>query len=152
DEVMSVYHCDSITVQWCIISESLYKSNHAKGTHGYGGIWGANYSTYHHNLIAHHTSRTPRMASGSGYTDFRNNVIYNWGFNSLYGGENKQVRDPRFAFSAFNIVGNYYKPGPATASGAVSYRIANPSMRGDVSDFGKWYVAENIVEGNDAVS
>ncbi|MEZ5059270.1 MAG: hypothetical protein R2879_19720 [Saprospiraceae bacterium] len=41
DETVSIYHCDSITVQWCIISASLNKSNHFKGEHGYGAIWEA---------------------------------------------------------------------------------------------------------------
>jgi len=151
DETMSIYHCDSITVQWCIISESMFKSNHIKGSHGFGGIWGSNHGTYHHNLLAHHASRNPRMASGSGDTDYRNNVIYNWGYNSCYGGEKQQSGDPRFSFSYFNIVANYYKPGPATKTGEISYRIASPSFRNE-TDYGKWYLADNVVEGNEDVS
>ncbi len=152
DETMSIYHCDSITVQWCIISESMFNSNHIKGSHGFGGIWGSNYGSYHHNLIAHHGSRNPRMASGSGYTDYRNNVIYNWGYNSCYGGENQQSGNPKFYFSKFNMVANYYKPGPATEPGETSYRIASPSMRNDKSDFGKWHISDNVIEGNDKVT
>ena len=34
DECMSIYHCDSITVQWCIVSESMSRSHHVKGSHG----------------------------------------------------------------------------------------------------------------------
>lgn len=154
DEAFSVYHCDSITVQWCLISESLYGSNHIKGSHGFGGIWGSNFGTYHHNLLADHSSRNPRMASGSGYTDYRNNVIYNWGHNSLYGGEAQQqgTNLERFNSSTFNVVANYYKPGPATKSGEISYRIANPGSRNDSTDFGKWYIADNVVVGNSHVS
>ncbi len=152
DECISIYHCDSISVQWCIISESMSKSNHIKGLHGFGGIWGSNYGTYHHNLLAHHSSRNPRMASGSGYTDYRNNVIYNWGYQSLYGGEEHQVGNDKFNFSIFNIVANYYKPGPATQVGEVMYRIANPSFRNETDDFGKWYIADNVIEGNEVVS
>ena len=151
DECMSVYHCDSITVQWCIISESMSHSNHVKGSHGFGGIWGSNNGTYHHNLLAHHTSRNPRMASGSGNTDYRNNVIYNWGYQSLYGGEKYQKGNDKFNFSNFNIVANYYKPGPATKPGEVSYRVANPSFRDD-EDYGKWHIAENVIEGNKEIS
>ncbi|MGB3800078.1 MAG: nucleoside hydrolase-like domain-containing protein [Lewinella sp.] len=151
DEAVSVYHCDSITVQWSMISESMYKSNHAKGNHGYGGIWGSNYSSYHHNLLAHHTSRNPRMASGSGYTDHRNNVIYNWGFNSCYGGEASQQGNDELNSSTINLVNNYYKPGPATQPGKVSYRVANPSARGE-EDNGQWYIAGNVVEGYPDVS
>lgn len=152
DETMSVYHCENVTVQWCIISESLFNSNHIKGIHGFGGIWGSNYSSYHHNLIANHSSRNVRFASGSGYTDYRNNVIYNWGYQSAYGGENQQKGNDKFNFSNINIVANYYKPGPATQSGDVSYRIVNPSRRDVVTDYGKWYVADNFMEGNPGVS
>ena len=152
DECMSIYHCDSITVQWCIISESMSQSNHIKGSHGFGGIWGSNYGTYHHNLLAHHSSRNPRMASGTGYTDYRNNVIYNWGYNSCYGGEAFQKGSEKFIFSEINLVANYYKPGPATEPGKVSYRIANPSFRNETDDFGKWYIADNFIEGNKKVT
>ncbi|WP_320018459.1 pectate lyase [Labilibaculum manganireducens] len=151
DECMSIYHCDSITVQWCIISESMSHSNHVKGSHGFGGIWGSNYGTYHHNLLAHHSSRNPRMASGCGNTDYRNNVIYNWGYQSLYGGEKYQEGNDKLNFSNFNIVANYYKPGPGTQPGEVMHRIANPLCRSD-EDYGKWYVAKNTVEGNTKVS
>lgn len=125
----------------------MSQSNHKKGSHGFGGIWGSNYGTYHHNLLAHHSSRNPRMASGSGYTDYRNNVIYNWGYQSLYGGEKNQQGTDKFNFSNFNIIANYYKPGPATNPDKVSYRIANPSSRSE-TDFGLWYVADNVIEGN----
>ena len=151
DETMSIYHCNYITVQWCMITESLYQSNHAKGNHGFGGIWGGNYSTYHHNLLAHHSSRSIRMSSGAGNTDYRNNVIYNWGYNSCYGGEKVQVGS-EFNFTNINLVGNYYKPGPATLKGAVSYRIANPSFRDVTTDFGKWYIADNVMVGNEVVT
>ena len=87
------------------------------------------------------------MASGSGYTDYRNNVIYNWGYQNLYGGEKFQQGNDKFNFSEFNIVANYYKAGPATEPGEVSDRIANPGFRSE-ADFGRWYVAENVVEGN----
>lgn len=152
DETMSVYHGDSITVQWCIISESLFNSVHRKGTHGFGGIWGSENSSYHHNLIAHHSSRNPRFSSGSGHTDFRNNVIYNWGYNSIYGGERVQKNDPeKYSETYLNIVNNYFKPGPATQGGEVSYRIANPSARSD-EDYGYWYINGNYVCGNERVS
>ena len=141
DEVLTVRDNENSTVQWCIISESLNDSYHPKGTHGYGGIWGGKGASFHHNLIAHHTSRTPRF-HGSRYhgepkkelVDFRNNVIYNWGFNSAYGGEaGKQ-----------NVVANYYKAGPATKPKS---RIAEPWDKK-----GRWYVADNFVFGFPAIT
>lgn len=152
DETVSIYYCENVTLQWCLISESLYAAGHVKGTHGFGGIWGSNRSTYHHNLLAHHTSRNPRFASGCGYNDFRNNVVYNWGYNSAYGGEGYHEDNPEFNFSVINMVANYFKPGPATATGQVSYRIVEPSFRDSNEGFGKWYVAENVVHGHAAVT
>lgn len=107
DETMSIYHCENVTIQWCMITESLSQSNHTKGSHGFGGIWGSNYSTYHHNLLAHHSSRNPRWASGGGFNDYRNNVLYNWGYNSSYGGEKHQVGNPKFSDITVNFVNNY---------------------------------------------
>ena len=151
DETMSIYHCENVTIQWCMITESLFNSNHVKGAHGFGGIWGSNYSTYHHNLIAHHSSRNPRWASGGGFNDYRNNVLYNWGYNSSYGGEKQQANNPKYNTFTVNFVSNYYKPGPATQSGAVSYRLVNPGYR-SAEDYGLWYVADNVIVGNDKVS
>ena len=150
DETLSIYHCENVTIQWSIIAESLFNSNHDKGAHGFGGIWGSNYSTYHHNLLAHHTARNPRFASGAGNNDVRNNVIYNWSDNSTYGGEKQQGTSDQYNFVNINLVANYYKPGPATPTGVLSYRIANPSGGG--SGYGKWYIADNVVAGNAAVS
>jgi len=153
DECISIYRCDSVTVQWCIISESLFKSAHEKGHHGFGGIWGSDHSTYHHNLLAHHSSRNPRWASGVGFNDYRNNVIYNWGYNSCYGGERIEDSYPdRFNSFTVNMVANYYKPGPATEPGPVSYRIARPSYKKNEEMHGSWYVSGNVMEGNPTVT
>lgn len=114
DECVSVYGVTNVTVQYCFITESLRKSVHAKGTHGYGGIWGGINATFHHNLFAHHDSRNPRfdheyVAYGyHGPLDYVNNVVYNWGTHPAYGGEG--VGEAR----KINFVKNYYKPGPAT--------------------------------------
>jgi pectate lyase len=150
DEVLSLYHNENVTIQWCMITEACAK---ADGSHRFGGIWGNQYGTYHHNLIAHNDSRNPRWASGCGYNDYRNNVLYNWGYESSYGGEAEQKGDrrkPPIPFSTINMVANYSKPGPATGS-EVRDRIAKPSTRGG-DDIGSWYVAENYVDGSPEVT
>jgi hypothetical protein len=122
------------TVQNCIAAESLFQSVHSKGHHGFGGIWAPDTGSFHHNLLADHSSRNPRFA-GSIAFDHRNNVIFNWGYNSAYGGENAHV----------NMVNNYYKPGPATRDNVRS-RIVSPAITG------RWYIEGNFVEGSPQVS
>ena len=145
DETVSIYHCDSVTVQWCLISESLYNAGHEKGHHGYGGIWGGPNASFHHNLMVHHSSRNPRFASGCGYTDFRNNVIYNWGYMSVYGGEKVEQNSTVYTYTGINMVANYYKQGPGTKGGSNYYKIVQPSSRNFLVDYGEWYITDNYV-------
>lgn len=160
DECCSVYGGENLTVQWCLISESLRTAGHGKGKHGYGGNWGGAGASYHHNLLAHHESRAPRLGprpftQEREHMDMRNNVIYNWAGNGCYGGEGMKV----------NIVNNYYKPGPATpAKKAVRYRIAGvgirtaeyvatyPAFAPMLHVWGKYYVDGNVMEGTDEVT
>lgn len=147
DECVSFYANENTTVQWCIVSESLKTSVHVKGAHGYGGVWGGKKASFHHNLLANHDSRNPRLGEEAGkafaltdLVDLRNNVVYNWGGNSCYGGEAMNV----------NIVNCYYKPGPATTK---TTRIAsldkNKIVGTEVYDiWGKFYISGNYVEGS----
>ena len=66
------------------LPEPSFGWSHQKGAHGYGAMMGGGRTSYHHNLIAHHDSRTPRYVFRSTDpttkehpTDWRNNVIYN---------------------------------------------------------------------------
>ena len=115
DECASFYGNANFTMQWCILTESLRNSMHDKGNHGYGGIWGGENASFHHNMLANHDSRNPRFdhpeiyenpsnPDRRGNVDYRNNAVYNWGSNSTYGGEGGH----------FNMVANYYRKGPAS--------------------------------------
>ena len=143
DENASFYNNKNFTLQWCIISEALNNSVHNKGAHGYGGIWGGVNASFHHNLIVSNNSRNPRFSgskttanSENEFVDFRNNVIYNWGDNSIYGGEN----------GTYNMINNYFKSGPATTSSKLD-RIVSPSK-----PYGKFYVDGNFVVGYENIT
>lgn len=153
DECVSFYNNQNTTVQWCVIAESLRNSVHGKGAHGYGGIWGGKNASFHHNLLAHHDSRNARLGeyAGSSFAltdlvDIRNNVIYNWGHNSAYGGE---------AMNA-NFINNYYKPGPSTKANNGStkqgriFSIDKNKVKGTLvyDIWGKFYIDGNYVDGN----
>ena len=143
DEVASFYDNENFTLQWCIISESLNNSWHPKGEHGYGGIWGGIDATFHHNLLLHHTSRNPRLQGSRNHGKPReekasliNNVVYNWQSKCIYGGEQGN----------YNIIGNYFIPGPATKKSAEA-NILEPFKQ-----YGKFYFSDNAVYGNPGIT
>ncbi len=151
DECLSVLGNKNTTVQWCLVAQSLVDAGHSKGNHGYGGNWGGSGASFHHNMIIHHTSRTPRLGPRpttqlDERMDMRNNVIYNFGGNGCYGGEGMNV----------NIVNNYYKPGPGSPTGNKGKRIAGIGVRTEeyittypayapaLHLWGKFYVTGNV--------
>jgi pectate lyase len=152
DEVFSVYGGDSTTLQWNLISEPLNYSYHYETGdtgyehHGYGAIWGGKHLSAHHNLFAHCNNRNPRFDGIRNIpeenVDYRNNVIYNWGSNSIYAGEGGN----------YNIVNNYFQYGPSTSK-TVRFRIVNPGKwEKPLIPYGKFFVNGNYVDGADDVS
>ena len=150
------------TVQWCISSEGLYYSVNKKGSRAYGGAWGGTSSTYHHNLFAHCSSRTPLMNGARGkdpgqdinvYMEYINNVNYNWESQmATYGGMDES-QDPEHHGWACNFVNNYYKPGPATTSRVKDLKFfrqssARDSEKAPLRAVSKWYFSGNVMEGN----
>ncbi|RZL64298.1 MAG: hypothetical protein EOO93_07230, partial [Pedobacter sp.] len=82
EECAAMYDMEYVTVQYSIISEGLFNAGHAKGNRGYGGVWGGQYVSYHHNLFAHLNARSTRFNGARAHdvnalVDYRNNVIYN---------------------------------------------------------------------------
>jgi hypothetical protein len=141
----------NFTVQWCIISESLYNSFHKKGERGYGSQHGGMYASYHHNLMAHHNSRTPRINGSNendveALVDYRNNVNYNFGRSgSFYGGEWMKTNGLGFAHT--NVVNNYFIPGPGNYG---TLYFVSPGT-GD-NGFAGWFINGNIMVGEDALT
>ncbi len=142
----------NVSVQNCISSESLRMSSHFKGAHGYGGIIGGTNATYHHNLFANHDSRNPRLDRNLKSTDMVNNVIYNWGNNSCYGGEPysynawERYSAPEYA-SNVNIRNNYYKFGPSTKQ-SIRSKIFEATNSGKVFYNGQMAKSNIYVNGN----
>jgi hypothetical protein len=131
DECFSAYGNNNVSIQYCIIGEGLNMNGHSMG-----GLWGG-YTTYHHNLIHTSNTRHPKYAYtyDEDITDSRNNVIYNWGYNSAYTSPTGRV----------NLANNYYKSGPAT-DGAIRDRI----VQGEPTK--RMYIAGNYVAGFPAVT
>ncbi len=143
-----------LSVQWCIISESLYNSIHKKGARGYAAQWGGQYASYHHNLLAHHHSRMPRINGSNkndieALVDYRNNVNFNWGVpGAFYGGEWESQTEDCKGFTHTNIVNNYFKPGPATSDSIffIEPYLNRPGRK--FCGYGKWFLSGNVMEGH----
>ncbi len=152
EECAAMYDTKNVTVQWCIVSEGLYEAGHQKGHRSYGGVWGGQNASYHHNLLAHLNSRAVRFNGARAHdtfalVDYRNNVIYNWGnANACYGGEVNIAG----GLSQVNIVNNYYKPGPATS--AELKFVHALYQKENAKGTGQWYVQGNVMEGDNALT
>lgn len=130
----------NVTIQNSISSESLNIYHHAFGS----TIGGLN-STFHHNLWACNTGRNPSVGMYGDFT-FVNNVLFNYRHRTIDGGDHR---------SLYNIINNYFKPGPGTPDTGVAYRVLKPESERSktvVDNFGKAYVAGNFIEGHDRVS
>jgi hypothetical protein len=122
-----------LTVQWSIIAESLRRSHHGKGEHGYGSLIrggrGARVS-FHHNLWAHHVARMPRPGNYAGpdedaegpLMEFRSNLFYNWG--RAHAGYNEDEA----SLIRYNFIDNAYLAGP-DSGGALAFRENNRLAR-----------------------
>jgi hypothetical protein len=148
EECAALYDTKNTSVQWCIVSEGLYEAGHMKGHRSYGGVWGGQYASFHHNLLAHQNSRSTRFNGARAHDtmaviDYRNNVVYNWGnVNACYGGEVNIVG----GVSQVNIVNNYYKPGPATPN---ELKFIHASFEKEKSKgTGQWFIDGNIMDGD----
>ncbi|MDA7667581.1 pectate lyase [bacterium] len=135
DEAVNTYHgSKNITVQWCLISESLHDSPLRNG-HGFAASLGGVNSSYHHNLLANNAGRNPSIAGETSNPtinlDFRNNVIFNWQKRRLDGRP-----------ESINVVNNYYKAGPASRE----LRSVVKMQCLDDGSFGRWHIEGNVLE------
>lgn len=160
DECFTAKEIINSSIQYNIIANSLafpnktgimnndaeVNSGESEAKHGMGSILNGSDVSYTHNLWANHGTRNPRFEGGFTYNsiaygnklEFSNNVIYNWGHNSGYGGERGSGNT--------NMIGNYYKPGPNTLE-KVNTRIFD--VDGSTS---KYYFKDNVMTSSDEVT
>jgi hypothetical protein len=158
DEVFSAKEILNSSIQYNIIASGLAMPNkngalntdpeiasgESEVKHGMGSILNGYEVSYTHNLWAHNGTRNPRFEGGFTYNnvryenkiDYSNNVVYDWGHNSTYGGERGNGQ--------MNIVGNYYKPGPETLE-KVKYQLFQ-------CDSASNYIGSYYVDGNKMTS
>ncbi|WP_300598225.1 polysaccharide lyase [Niabella sp.] len=126
----------NITIQNSIFGESLDTWNHA-----FGSTLGGENCSFMRNLWADNTGRNPSVG-WNGVFNFVNNVVFNWVHRSIDGGDYR---------AQFNIINNYFKPGPATPKdNNVGHRILKPeSGRSKLKYkvYGRAYVNGNVMEG-----
>lgn len=131
----------NITIQNSAFTEALDCYNHA-----FGATIGGHNSMFARNLFASNISRNASVGMDGDF-NFVNNVIFNWWNRSVDGGDDK---------SFYNIINNYFKPGPITpADKPIAYRILKPESsrdRNKPDTFGKAYVNGNITVGNNRVT
>ena len=123
-------------MQWCLIGESLRKSVHKKGEHGYGLLVRASGGvTLHHNLWVKNKARNPRLGDNYGkppfpLSDVRNNVMASWG-GICSGMTGDELRA--------NYINNHLKPGPESSK-------RPPIVLTDTAHV-RYFVEGNVVEG-----
>lgn len=131
----------NITIQNSIFSEALDTWNHA-----FGSTLGGENCSFMRNLWADNAARNPSIG-WNGIFNFANNVMFNWVHRSTDGGDYTAL---------YNIINNYYKPGPLTnTKQPISYRILKPeSGRSKLPYvvFGRAHLEGNVIEGNARVT
>jgi len=126
----------NITIQNSIFAEALDTWNHS-----FGSTLGGENCSFMRNLWANNTGRNPSIG-WHGVFNFVNNVVFNWVHRSIDGGDYR---------AQYNIINNYFKPGPATPTNSnVGHRILKPESGRSKLDhhvYGRCYVNGNIMEG-----
>jgi hypothetical protein len=126
----------NVTIQNTISAQALDTYNHA-----FGSTLGGENCAFMRNLWASNTGRNPSIG-WFGIFNFVNNVVYNWVHRSSDGGDYRAM---------FNMINNYYKPGPLTPKDKpVGHRILKPEAgrsKLDYKVYGRVYANGNVMEG-----
>lgn len=139
--VADKYPTVNVTIQNTISAKALDTYNHA-----FGSTLGGENCAFMRNLWASNSGRNPSIG-WNGIFNFVNNVVFNWVHRSSDGGDYTAM---------FNMINNYYKPGPATPKDTpIGHRILKPESgrsKLNYKQYGRVYADGNIVEGFPEVS
>jgi hypothetical protein len=130
----------NITIQNSLSAKALDTYNHA-----FGSTLGGENCSFIRNMWASNAGRNPSIG-WNGVFNFVNNVLYNWVHRSVDGGDWSAL---------YNVINNYYKPGPLNSNGPVGRRFLKPEAglsRNKELKFGRVYIKGNIMEGNDSIT
>lgn len=148
--LVSVLNSTNITMQWSILSDSIWDTNNPQGIgswlrYGYGPL------SFNHNLYADNYRGSPQLGDNISL-DFVNNVIYNWGlFSGRSDGTNDLPVDAGGCTNQLNYVCNYLIAGQNTAMFATNYDITNIAFFGGITNslFATWiYQTNNFIDSN----
>ena len=125
-----------MTIQNTISAKALDTYNHA-----FGSTLGGENCAFMRNLWASNSGRNPSVG-WNGVFNFVNNVVFNWVHRSSDGGDYTAM---------FNMINNYYKPGPATPkNNTVGCRILKPEAgrsKLNYKVYGRVYADGYVMEG-----
>ena len=129
----------NLTIQNTVSAEGLDTYNHA-----FGSTLGGENASFMRNLWANNSGRNPSIG-WNGIFNFVNNVIFNWAHRAMDGGD---------YMAKYNIINNYFKPGPATNDGMKAQIVKADSRVKDpeIAPYGLIYCDGNIMEGNERVT
>ena len=135
------YPTVNVTIQNTISAKALDTYNHS-----FGSTLGGENASFMRNLWASNVGRNPSVG-WNGVFNFVNNVLFNWRGRTVDGGDYSAM---------FNMINNYYKPGPATPKNSpVSHRILKPEAgrsKHPYKQYARVYANGNVVEGNAEVT
>lgn len=126
----------NLTIQNSMFAEGLDTYNHA-----FGSTIGGQNCMFARNLWTNNTGRNPSVGM-NGTFNFVNNIVNNWYHRTVDGGDYS---------TRYNLINNYYKPGPVTPKDQpVGHRLVKPESRyvlDGTKIYGKVWVDGNIMEG-----
>lgn len=130
------YPTVNVTIQNTLSAKALDTYNHS-----FGSTLGGENASFMRNLWASNVGRNPSVG-WNGVFNFVNNVIFNWRGRTVDGGDYSAM---------FNMINNYYKPGPATPMNSpVAHRILKPEAgrsKHPYKQYARVYANGNYVEG-----